>query len=135
MRCRDQIVPLVASLCILAGWSSAGRAADPVDLSGTWHGHWVSCRTGHKGTLHACFCKLSDNCYRVRFSGTFFVAVPFVFTVPLEVTEVHEGHVVLSGAPRLPLFGTFHFHAVATDSTFTATYRSRNDEGRFVLCR
>ncbi len=96
-------------LCVLAGWSFQARAAEPVDLSGKWHGNWVSCKSRHHGRLNARFCKINDACYQVRFSGTFFGAVPFAFTVNLAATAQDNGSVVLSGDPRLPLFGTFHF--------------------------
>jgi hypothetical protein len=71
----------------------------------------------------------------VRFTGLFLVALPFRFTVNLAVTGREDGMVLLSGAPHLPLFGTFHFDAVTTEHKFTATYCSRSDQGRFHLCR
>jgi hypothetical protein len=128
---RELLSLLVSLLAVLA----AARACEPVDLSGKWHGSWKSCETGHHGPLNATFCKLGDDSYQVRFTGRFFVALPFRFTVPLQVTGREDGRVFLSGAPRLPLFGTFHFEAVATECDFTATYCSRNDRGRFVLSR
>jgi hypothetical protein len=133
--CRRDLLSLLVSVpCLLAALTAA-RAGEPVDLSGKWHGCWKSCETGHRGPLHATFCKAGDDCYQVRFTGRFFVALPFRFTVPLHVTGYEDGRVLLSGAPHLPLFGTFHFEAAATACDFTATYCSRNDRGRFVLSR
>jgi hypothetical protein len=135
MRQSAVLVAILTTFSILAGWNSLAKAAEPVDLSGKWHGRWVSCKTGHHGTLNARFCKLDDTCYRVRFTGTFLGAMPFAFTVKLAATAQEDGTVILSGDPRLPLFGTFHFSAVATEYDFTATYSARNDEGQFTLSR
>jgi hypothetical protein len=135
MRRRGLLVSILSIVCVFTGWNSHAKAAEPVDLSGKWHGSWVSCKTGHHGKLNARFCKIDDTSYRVRFTGTFLGAAPFAFTVKLAATEQENGTVVLTGDPRLPLFGTFHFSAVATDHDFTATYSARNDEGRFTLRR
>jgi hypothetical protein len=134
MRRRELLSLLLAFPCLLTALTAA-RAGEPVELSGKWHGTWKSCETGHHGPLNATFCKVNDDCYQVRFTGRFLVALPFRFTVPLHVTGREDGRVFLSGAPHLPLFGTFRFEAVATECDFTATYCSRNDRGRFVLCR
>jgi hypothetical protein len=130
-RCPLFFLSLVCVLLVVAG----AAAAEPVDLSGNWHGTWKSCETGHHGPLNATFCKITDGCYQVRFTGRFFVVLPFRFTVPLAVTGQQDGMIGLSGSPQLPLFGTFHFYAVATDNEFTATYFSRRDRGQFNLCR
>jgi hypothetical protein len=135
MRRRQLIGAALAVVCVLAGFVGGAQAGEPVDLSGKWRGEWVSCQTGHHGPLFARFCKISDTCYRVRFSGTFWVAIPFRFTVNLAAAEQGDGTVVLSGSPHLPFFGTFHFAAVATDCDFQATYSTSRDNGRFTLHR
>ena len=122
-------------LLTMAGPHLPAGTPDPVNLSGHWHGYWASCQTGHRGRLRARFCKIDANCYEVRFSGTFFVAIPFSFKVHLRATEQQDGTVLLSGAPRLPLFGTFHFAAVATNHDFSANYWTRKDQGQFNLER
>jgi hypothetical protein len=129
------LASFLALTCFLFCWPSSALAAEPVDLSGKWHGGWVSCKTGHHGKLNARFCKISDTCYQVRFTGTFFGAIPFVFSVKLGATPQPDGTVVLAGDPRLPLFGAFHFSAVATEHDFNATYSTDRDEGQFNLSR
>jgi hypothetical protein len=135
MPSRKVIVSSLAVLYVLAGLAGRARAAEPVDLSGKWKGDWVSCTTGHHGTLCARFHKISDTCYRVHFSGTFFTVVPFYFSVNLTAGDQGDGTVVLSGAPHLPLFGTFQFAAVASACDFHATYETQRDAGRFTLHR
>src|SRR5437867_971518 len=103
---RRYSLSLLSLFCVLA-LASGVRAAEPVDLSGKWHGCWKSCDTGHHGPLNATFCKCNDGCYQVRFTGRFLVALPFRFTVNLQVVGQEDGKVLLSGSPHLPLFGTF----------------------------
>ena len=135
MRFRQLICISIAVVCVLASWSSSTRAGEPVDLSGRWRGTWLSCQTGHHGVLCARFQKVNDTCYRVHFTGTFWVAIPFRFTVNLAATEQADGSVILSGSPRLPFFGTFNFAALATDRDFQATYSTSRDDGHFTMHR
>jgi len=135
MRRRDLLVPVLSILCLLATGLAGARAADCVDLSGKWHGTWVSCKSGHHGTLNARFRKIGDDCYQVRFTGTFFVVVPFGFRANLAVTKREDGKVYLSTSKRLPVLGTFCMSAVATECEFNATYSSKDDEGQFNLHR
>jgi hypothetical protein len=135
MRCRQLICISLAVACLLAGWTGSTQAGEPVDLSGRWHGTWLSCQTGHHGLLSARFHKINDTCYRVHFAGIFWVVIPFRFTVNLAAAEQTDGTVILSGSPHLPLFGTFDFVAVATDHDFQATYSTSRDDGRFTLHR
>ncbi|OAI40361.1 hypothetical protein AYO40_04835 [Planctomycetaceae bacterium SCGC AG-212-D15] len=129
---------LIAIAILLLG-STLSSAADapccPPDLSGRWSGHWESCPTGHCGPLHARFCKIDDCHYRVNFHGRFFKVIPFRYSVTLNVTGTADGVVFLSGEKRLLGFGTFTYQAQATDCSFTATYCSRSDTGRFELTR
>src|SRR5229473_6171833 len=113
MRCSCLPALVLATVLFMAAWSSGVKAAEPTDLSGKWHGAWVSCQTGHHGKLNARFCKINEACYQVRFTGTFFGVVPFAFSVKLSASPQEDGSVVLSGDPRLPFFGTFHFSAIA----------------------
>ncbi|HYV35866.1 MAG TPA: hypothetical protein VE988_09200 [Gemmataceae bacterium] len=133
---RPLFASLFALVCLLAVGASTAKADPPADLSGRWHGTWVSCKDGHSGCLNASFCKKCDNCYQVRFTGTFFAVLPFCFTVDMQVTgQTADGKLILSGSHNLPLFGTYTFNAIAGNCDFTATYTSCDDNGRFTLCR
>lgn len=59
--------------------------------------------------------------------------IPFRYAVTLNVIGVDNGTLHLSGEKRLLGFGVFTYQAEATDCTFTATYCSRSDNGRFEL--
>jgi len=124
-----------AVVLIIATNLDADAVAEP-DLTGRWSGCWVSDKNGHHGPLHAKFCKLDECHYRVTFHGRFWKLVPFVYSVTLDVIG-HDGEkVLLSGGQSLgPLLGRFDYSATATDQNFTATFRSKNDCGRFELTR
>jgi hypothetical protein len=135
---RLSIIAKLAALAIVLAGSTFSIGADAPcapDLSGRWSGHWESCPTGHCGPLHAHFCRIDDCHYRVRFHGRFMKIIPFRYSVILNVTGESDGTVFLSGEKRLLGFGTFTYQAQATDCSFTATYCSRSDNGRFELTR
>lgn len=126
-------IRLFAIAVVLVATQGFARAGD---LAGSWSGSWQSCTSGHKGPLHATFCKIDDSHYRASFHGRFFVVVPFRYSVTLTVTGQEGDKVTLAGESYLGrLFGTFHYTAEATDCEFTASYTSCRDDGRFVLKR
>jgi hypothetical protein len=57
----------------------------PIDLTGSWSGHWEDCQSGHSGKLWAEFCKCDDTHYKVTFTGRFFKVFPFRYSVVLNV--------------------------------------------------
>lgn len=105
------------------------------DISGCWSGHWVSCKNGHKGPLHATITKIDDTRYCARFSGKFWKLFPFRYSVILRVVE--EGEVTrLRGSSYLGrLMGTFHYSATVSGCDFNATYCSKQDHGKWVMKR
>lgn len=127
----------LAVICWSTMSTGMGQEADacPPDLTGKWSGCWESICTGHHGPLHAKFCKVDDCHYRVRFHGRFFKIVPFMYSVTLNVTGQAGDKVLLAGESRVPLFGTFHYHAEADACHFDATYSSCKDHGKFTLSR
>jgi hypothetical protein len=122
---RVLFLTLVALFLTFTAWKSPAMAEEPVDLSGRWRGTWVSCKSGHKGILHAHFCKINDNCYRVSFTGTFALLVPFYFAIDMPVTGREGDKLILSGSHQLPLFGKFEFTAVAANVSFLPHIRLR----------
>ncbi len=101
-----------------------------------YQGTWSSDCTTHHGRLSA---RVGSNCggtCQVRFCGTFFGVVPFVYSVPMTVTGyAPDGSTLLYGRSHLPLFGEFTCHARMNDRCFTARYWSENDQGQFIMDR
>ncbi len=135
-RILNQSFPAAVCLVVCSGFVFAMDDKSPKpDLSGHWKGHWESCSSGHKGPLQATFCKVDETHYRVHFRGRFLKIVPFRYTVTLMVNGQQGEKVILDGESHLFLFGTFSYHAEATDKEFCATYCSRRDQGKFEMKR
>ncbi len=124
---------LLLALVVAGLWSSA---ADASDLTGSWRGSWISCTTGHKGTLIAEFRQINSCQYEVVFRGTFFKILPFRYAVTLDVVGYDGETTYLAGSADLGrLFGVFHYRAQANACCFTADYTSCKDQGRFEMTR
>ncbi len=106
------------------------------DLSGRWSGYWESDETGHTGPIKARIERIDCCHYRVVYCGRFWKVLPFRYVSELNVTGYGNGSVCLSGSERLgPLMGTFSYNAWASSSKIVLCYRSRKDQGRFVMTR
>jgi hypothetical protein len=136
---RFAIVLLATGL--LSGWvqpraAEAAQSCGP-DISGCWNcGSWLSCCTGHKGTLRAVIRRCDSSHYECTFSGTFFKVIPFRYTVTLHVTGVGDGIVYFRASRKIPLFGgSFSCTGYATACKFHANYCSPKDRGTFDMSR
>lgn len=108
----------------------------PVDLSGTWKGTWVSCKSGHNGKLRATFCRLNDKQVQAVFVGSFAKILPFRYKAVLDIVHEESGMIVVRGSKRLgPLMGTFSYQATITADRFDATYNSKRDWGKWSMSR
>lgn len=106
------------------------------NITGCWDcGSWVSCCTGHKGTLRGNISCCGGN-YECTFSGTFMKLIPFRYTVTLQTTGVGNGIVYFRASKKIPLFGgSFNCTGWATANKFHANYTSPKDRGTFDMNR
>ncbi|MDG1873338.1 MAG: hypothetical protein P8J27_05475 [Mariniblastus sp.] len=104
-------------------------------LEGQWRGGWQSCTNGHKGRLSAQFCRIDANHVQAKFNGTFAKVVPFRYRPILKVVHEEPGLIILQGSKKLPLMGSFEYNATITGGEFSATYRSRRDNGVWQMHR
>jgi hypothetical protein len=138
---RRKILAALLGLVLVLGPASVGTADAPgcncVDLSGVWNcGYWKSFCSTHHGKLRARFVKCDACHYQVTFSGTFFMIIPFRYTVTMNVTGYGNGVVYLSASRNLPMFGgSFTMCGSASQCRFQANYTSKKDRGVFVLSR
>lgn len=127
---------LASFACALFVSAVLSASAHATDLSGCWAGSWQSCSTGHAGVLKATFTKCGDGQYRVEFRGRFCKFVPFRYSVTLDVVEDTGECVKLAGSSYLGrMFGTFCYTAQADGCSFTASYSSKKDSGKFLMRR
>lgn len=117
-------------------FAAATTAAQPPDLTGRWSGRWESAKNGHSGPIRARFTKLSDDQYRVRFTGRFAVVIPFCYSMTMNVVGTEPDLLILGGTHRLgPIFGTFGYSGTATHTHFDAKFTAKTDLGKFVMTR
>ena len=112
-----------------------GQFSSADELDGRWQGGWQSCTNGHKGRLNAQFCRIDANHVQAKFKGTFAKVIPFRYRPVLNVVHEEPGLMVLQGSKKLPLMGSFEYNATIRGNQFSATYRSRRDNGVWQMQR
>lgn len=116
--------------------ASATAPANIPNLSGPWHGYWISCVNRHTGPMNANFCLRCDGHYDVTFNGRFWKLIPFHYKTTLTVTGYENGKVYLSGSHFLgPVLGSFSYNAWSDGCQFVSSYCARKDNGQFVMSR
>ncbi len=104
-------------------------------LDGRWRGNWQSYRSGHQGKLNAQFRRIDSMHVRAKFTGTFGKIIPFRYRPVLNIVHEEPGLMILQGTRKLPFGGNFDYYATVSGSQFSATYRSRRDNGIWQLQR
>jgi len=123
------IVPLIL-LCL----TNLSRGQD-FELAGQWKGSWKSCKSGHHGKLIAQFCRIDETHVQAKFTGSFAKVIPFRYRPILTIVQEESDYMILEGNKKLPLVGNFYYSATVSDAGFSATYRSRRDQGVWQMSR
>ena len=105
------------------------------ELAGQWNGNWKSCKSGHHGKLNAQFCRLDETHVQAKFTGSFAKVIPFRYRPVLNIVHDESGLMILEGNKKLPLVGNFYYTATVSEAGFSATYRSRRDQGVWQMSR
>jgi|TARA_B110000495_G_C22974802_1_gene572449 hypothetical protein len=105
------------------------------ELAGQWNGSWKSCNSGHHGKLNAQFCRLDETHVQAKFTGSFAKVIPFRYRPVLNIVHEESGLMILEGNKKLPLVGNFYYTATVSEAGFSATYRSRRDQGVWQMSR
>jgi len=119
-------------------WRAAARQPAPaLGIGGRWEGVWVSEVNGHRGRLRAILTPETNQVWRARFHARYAGLLTFGYTVQLHTTEAAEGEVRFEGEADLGKLagGVYTYAGRANATNFFATYRSRDDHGRFELRR
>lgn len=123
------IVPLIL-LCL----TNLSRGQD-FELAGQWKGSWKSCKSGHHGKLNAQFCRIDETHVQAKFTGSFAKVIPFRYRPILTIVQEESDYMILEGNKKLPLVGNFYYSATVSEAGFSATYRSRRDQGVWQMSR
>ena len=124
---------LIVSL-ILLSLPSFSRGQE-FEIAGQWNGSWKSCKSGHHGKLNAQFCRLDETHVQAKFTGSFAKVIPFRYRPVLTIVHDEPNLMILKGNKKLPLVGNFYYSATISESGFSATYRSRRDQGVWQMSR
>lgn len=127
-----RITPLVIAIALVVLLAQSSFAQG---LEGRWRGGWQSCTNGHKGRMSAQFRRIDSTQVQAKFKGTFFKVIPFRYRPVLDIVYEEPGLIVLQGNKRLPLGGNFEYNATISGNQFSATYRSKRDNGVWQLQR
>ncbi len=103
------------------------------EILSSGQGQWVDVNSGHEGPLKGRFRPVSDDAYRVVFTGRFRQVIPFRFATTLKVSGRDGDNVYFDGQSRVGLFGKFSYSGVATPTGFHAEYSSWRWRGTFTL--
>ena len=123
------IVPMIL-LCL----TNLSRGQD-FELAGQWKGSWKSCKSGHHGKLNAQFCRIDETHVQAKFTGSFAKVIPFRYRPILTIVQEESDYMILEGNKKLPLVGNFYYSATVSEAGFSATYRSRRDQGVWQMSR
>lgn len=119
-------------------WNAAAGAkpADATDITGRWQGTWTSEASGHSGGLRCLITRIDTKTYHARYAATFWSIFHFGYEMDLtaerQVDWVHfQGEADLGAMAG----GLYHYDGHANAESYSATYRSSQDHGNFVMKR
>jgi hypothetical protein len=123
-------------------WEAAPQRppAPPAALEGHWEGSWTSEANGHTGGLRCILTRKEGDTYEARYYATYSWCVfTFSFEYSVPMTAVQENGVwAFHGNAELSCWiggGKYEYEGLATDSVYSAKYRSSDDHGVFKMGR
>lgn len=115
-------------------WKKPDPNAHP--LGGRWSGTWTSDATGHSGALRCIVTRIEDERYHARFHARYAKIFTFESEVMLDAVPEAE-YRNFKGESDLGWLagGVYHYEGKTDGETFTSTYKSKDDHGRFEMTR
>ncbi len=114
---------------ILLDVTQAAYGQSPV---GRWRGEWTSQSTGHHGPMRANIRDQHDGTYSARFSGRFFVVIPFTYRVDL----VPSGWGGFTAEKQLgPIMGSYRMQTQFGTDGMAGQFQAAKDVGAVNMTR
>ena len=102
--------------------------------TGRWRGEWTSGSTGHHGPMRANIRPKSDGTYSARFSGRFFVVIPFTYRV--DMVPVYPGSNQLVADKKLgPILGSYRMQTHFGSQSMSGQFQAAGDQGSVQMKR
>jgi hypothetical protein len=116
----------------LSGIAWPGAEALGESPAGRWRGQWVSRPTGHQGPMRANIRPNGDGTYSARYSGRFFVVLPFTYRVDL----IPTGHGSYVAEKKLgPLLGSYRMQTQFGSQSMSGSFQAAKDVGTVRMNR
>lgn len=118
-------------------WQAAAAPARDGDMSGRWHGEWISAATGHRGPLRCVIHTISDQRWFARFHAGYAKIFRACYGADLHVAQLGPDRYTFSGNSDLgwAAGGVYEYDGQGTGAELVCRYRSRMDHGEFRLRR
>jgi hypothetical protein len=122
-------------------WEAHEKPAAPAPgLEGHWEGSWTSEANGHTGGLRCILARKEGDTYEARYYATYSWCVfTFGFEYSVPMTAVKENGVwAFHGNAELSCWiggGKYDYEGLATETVYSAKYRSSDDHGVFKMGR
>jgi hypothetical protein len=126
-------VQVIFSL-VFAAWilTDMPRTACGQSPAGRWRGEWTSQSTGHHGPMRANIRDQRDGTYSARFSGRFFVVIPFTYRVDL----VPTGWGGFKAEKQLgPIMGSYRMQTQFGSDAMGGSFQAAKDIGAVNMVR
>jgi hypothetical protein len=102
--------------------------------AGIWRGQWYSQSTGHRGPMRANVRPRGDGTYSARFSGRFFVILPFTYRVDL--MPAYPGSSTYYSNKKLgPIFGSYRMQTSFGSNAMSGQFQAAKDRGTVSMRR
>jgi hypothetical protein len=118
-------------ILILLLWVSWATMETPVNAqspAGRWRGQWTSGSTGHHGPMRATIRPQRNGTYSARFTGRFFVVIPFTYRV--DMVPAYPGSNQLVADKKLgPVMGSYRMQTTFGSQSMNGQFQAAGDEG------
>jgi hypothetical protein len=117
--------------------NGGGNVALGGEPTGRWVGNWQSLSSGHRGAMRATIEPSVSGTYQARFTGRFFIVIPFAYRATLTpVAEHADGSTTLVSRKKLgPILGQYTMTARLQGDRIDGQFQAGRDRGRIALRR
>lgn len=123
----------VVGALLVGARDSVAWAGSPV---GKWKGEWRSESTGHRGPMRATIRPNGQGGYDARFSGRFFVVIPFTYKVAMQPGLDAVGNVrLVANKPLGPMLGSYRMESIVMGNGLYGSFAAAKDTGTVSMRR
>lgn len=122
------------SLAILIFCFAPLNSVEAQSPAGRWRGDWTSGSTGHHGPMRVNIRPQSNGTYSARFSGRFFIVIPFTYRVDMVPAFPGSNHLV-ADKKLGPVMGSYRMQTVFGSQSMIGQFQAAGDNGAVQMTR